>query len=237
MPDFRCYCPNLDPKSDQVTLSAFESHHLVATNRARKEDEVVIFNGAGLESVATLTEADRKQAVLIRKKNRMHSRPSRQIELAIALIKGKTFDIILRQATEMGVTSIQPLLTDHTQVQWKENPGKLEKWSAQLVEGCKQSGNPWLPKMAPPLKVQQFLDSKDQASMIVASLEPDTTARTDLVLSDTITLLIGPEGDFSKAEYEKLRKYGVQSVSLGPNILRSETAALALLSLITLGSE
>ena len=110
----------------------------------------------------------------------------------------------------------------------------VEKWKAQLVEACKQSGNPWLPTIREPVPLSDFLNDSSGNSSLVASLEDTTTPWNELRLSESVTLFVGPEGDFSNTEYDYLRKKGVQAVSLGSNVLRTETAVTTALSRVFL---
>ena len=232
MSDFRSFAPDLDQEKSILSLSAFESHHLVGTNRARPGDEVVLFNGSGLEWQAKLEIADRHESTLKKISHIQHPKPSLQVTLAIALIKGKTFDTILRQATELGVTQIQPLNTRWTQVRIKDASAKAEKWNQQLIEACKQSGNPWLPKLHHPKQLDQFLESRDFESAVVASLESDADSWKNLTLSSKTTMFVGPEGDFAPEEYQQMKQKGIRPVSLGSNVLRSETAAVSAISIL-----
>lgn len=233
MSDFRSYSPDLGLEKSTITLSPFESHHLVGTNRAKVGDEVILFNGAGLEWKARLEKADKRRSVLIKKEAIHNNRPTQNITLAIALIKGKTFDSILRQATELGVTRIQPLISQWTQVQIKNAESKCKKWQLQLVEACKQSGNPWLPTLSAPKKLDLFLAENPIETAVVASLESTAKIWSDLQLSKAVTLFIGPEGDFTPDEYQLLIESGAQPVSLGPHVLRSETATVSALSVLS----
>jgi 16S rRNA (uracil1498-N3)-methyltransferase len=233
MSDFRSYAPDLGLEKSTITLSPFESHHLVGTNRAKQGNEVILFNGTGLEWKARLEKADKRRCVLIKKEAFHYNRPTKNITLAIALIKGKTFDSILRQATELGIARIQPLTTQWTQVQIKNAESKCKKWQMQLVEACKQSGNPWLPILSDPKKLDQLLEEDPIETAVVASLESKAKNWSDLKLSRAVTLFIGPEGDFTPDEYQLLIESGAQPVSLGPHVLRSETAAVSALSVLS----
>ena len=230
MSDFRCFAPDLDCDKEQITLSPFESHHLLVTNRARKGDEVIVFNGSGLEWDAILSTSDRRRTVLSKHKLRVLEKPKQEITLVIAIIKGKTFDAIMRQATGLGVSCIQPLLTTRTQVQVKKGPAKMDKWTQDLIEGCKQSGNPWLPVLMEPVTLEEYLATNDLESAVVASLEKNVKSWSELSLSNRSTLFVGPEGDFTPEEYQLLLENGAEPVSLGPYVLRSETAVVSAIS-------
>ncbi|MCB1120691.1 MAG: 16S rRNA (uracil(1498)-N(3))-methyltransferase [Verrucomicrobiae bacterium] len=228
MSDFRCYAPDLDQAKETIELSQFESHHLISTNRARKGDSVIVFNGLGLEWEAMVVDADRRKCLLHRNRVIVRKAPSLEITLAVAIIKGKTFDIILRQATELGTSCIQPLVTERTQVRLDENRSKSDKWSQQLIEACKQSGNPWLPRLKQAVKLEDYLETTDQTCSCVASLEAGTQPWNTLKSSDgKATLFVGPEGDFSPGEYRLLEDHKILPVSLGAYVLRSETAVTA----------
>ena len=232
MSDFRSYAPDLDTQKSEIELSPFESHHLVGTNRARSGDEVVLFNGAGLEWRARLVEADRRKSCLKRLDSIHHEATELSITLAIGIIKGKTFDTILRQATELGVKTIQPLLTRWTQVQIKDADSKKAKWEQQLIEACKQSGNPWLPKLNEPRSMDDYVKQSHFDTVVVASLENRARTWSELSLTQSTTLFIGPEGDFTPEEYEQLSSLGAQAVTLGSQVLRSETAVVSALSVL-----
>lgn len=234
MAGFRSYSPDLAGMSNRVVLSKFESHHLITTKRARKGDTVVAFNGQGLEWETLLEKEDRKEAILVQKDMRNYPKPSRQVNLAIALVKGKTFDLILRQATELGATEIQPIETERTQIHIKDHEAKEEKWKAQLVEACKQSSNPWLPKIYGTVALSDYLNNNENSSSIVASLEDATIPWNELRFTENVTVFVGPEGDFSKAEYKSFREAGIQAVTLGRNVLRTETAVTTILSRVLL---
>jgi len=230
MSDFRSYHKNLDSEEKRINLSPFESHHLVGTNRARVGDSVVVFNGMGVEWDCVLEEADKRCARLEKLTIHQTARSPVCITLAIGIVKGKTFDIILRQATELGVSKIQPLLTGRTIVQLKDVTSKLDKWQGHLIEGCKQSGNAWLPELAPPVTFKTFLTNNHLESAGVASLESTAKSWSEIYPSESTTLFIGPEGDFSEEEYRELESKGAIPVSLGRYVLRSETAAVAAVS-------
>lgn len=230
MPDFRCFEPGLNQDNTEITLSPFESHHLIATNRAREGDAVILFNGQGLEWQAEVEEADRRRCRLKLKQAIDRQKPETEITLAVAITKGKTFDTILRQATELGVTCIQPLITDRTLVRVKDSLSKKKKWEQQLIEACKQCGNPWLPTLKDAASLNEVFKTAHFSFAVVASLEEGAQTWKNLNLRGKAALFVGPEGDFSPHEYKLLQDHGVIPVSLGPYVLRSETAAVSALA-------
>ena len=237
MPDFRCHFPDLGPNTERIVLSPFESHHLVKTNRARTGDAVMLFNGYGIQCDASLKIADPQKAVLLADKIHVLKPRKFHSTLAIALPKGKAFDTLLRQSTELGVSRIQPLLSDRVQVHWKNSHAKLKRWKAQLIEACKQSGNPWIPELTAPISLDQFLQKGDFDNAFVASLESHAKTLARIPNKNTATLFVGPEGDFSPDEYASLRQLGVQPIRLGRYVMKVETAAICGLAQIMLAAQ
>ncbi len=231
MPDFRSYVQDLDKSDSLIELDSFESHHLVATNRAKQGDPLVLFNGNGIEFDAQIKVADKRKAIVEKIEQIPTASMNHSITLVQAVLKGKKLDPIIRQATELGVSRIQFITTERTQVPIKEasTDNKKKKWDSQAIEACKQSGNPWLPNISPVISLKNFLqESQEDSIRLVAALTPETQNWNDLTrTSNNCTILIGPEGDFSPTEYQLLNEAGFIFVSLGSNVLRSETAAIS----------
>ncbi len=242
MSDFRCYCDATVLRTDRIELSNEESHHLINTNRAREGDEVIAFNGDGVEWQCEIQVADGKQAVLTPKTYKVHEKPDRYITLILAAPKGKGLESIVRRATELGVWQILPIITSRTELKiiTDRQANKMAKLKAAAIEGAKQSGNPFLPKIGAlqPLlyTLGDFFDLN-----IVASLQPETRMVKD-VFSEfrgkhqfqpkNVACLIGPEGDFSEEEYKAIAKHDFKPVTIGPFVQRCETAAVSILSIV-----
>ena len=154
-------------------------------------------------------------------------------------------DLILQKATELGVAAILPLISERSIVQLDEQDSKkLERWRAICLEACKQSGNDWLPELHPPQKARSFLDSLGSQARgfdlkLIASLQPGARSLKSVLLENTpvsaspsVLVLIGPEGDFTPAEINLALSAGCLPLSLGPLVLRAETAAIYALSIL-----
>ncbi|NJK90604.1 MAG: 16S rRNA (uracil(1498)-N(3))-methyltransferase [Blastochloris sp.] len=173
-----------------------------------------------------------------------HRAPSRPFRLTLgqALPKGKAMDLILQKSTELGVHRVAPILSDRSVVQLDEERGdsKQQKWQQIVMEACKQCGQNVLPQVEPVLKLGDFLENyrKSPALKLIASLQPEAKplrqtlqeARLANPSLSEVIYLVGPEGDFTPAEIGQARSAGYLPVSLGPNILRTETATLFLTS-------
>jgi 16S rRNA (uracil1498-N3)-methyltransferase len=254
MPDFRAYHPPTETTTAQLTLSRDESHHLIVVNRARRGDPVTAFDGRGTEWICELT-ADAKNAAVLTIRDTHRAPPlSHAITLAQALPKGSGFDDIVRKATEIGAARIVPIVSERTQVHLdgERQDKKIEKWRTAALEAAKQCGNPWLPEIAPLQSLATFLASPAAKPdehpetgdtifdlKLIASLHPGAKPLKTLFAQATAILghvprrvlwLIGPEGDFTSAEVETALRSSFAPVTLGPLVLRCETAATYALS-------
>ncbi|MDF3058408.1 MAG: rRNA methyltransferase [Rariglobus sp.] len=244
MSDFRVFAPA--PVQGTISLPPGESHHLVTVNRARAGDTVIAFDGRGTEWTCELTDARKAGATL--RVTALHTRAPLPcaITLAQALPKGGVMDDIVRHATELGAARIVPLETERTQVHLDgdRSDKKIEKWRIVALEAAKQCGNPFLPEITAVQPLAAFLASdvtRGAQLKLVASLHPGarplrectTVFRSEHGCAPaTAVWLVGPEGDFSPAEIQAAQAAGFIPVTLGPLVLRCDTAATAAISVL-----
>jgi 16S rRNA (uracil1498-N3)-methyltransferase len=245
MPDFRAYCPPFESAPAEIRLGAVESHHLVVVNRCARGDPVVAFDGRGHEWLCECTDPGKTAAILRVKKSCPAALRPHEITLAQALPKGSTMDDIVRQATEIGAARIIPLTSERTQVHLDGDRAdkKVEKWRTTAIEAAKQCGNPWLPEISPVQDFAAFLSSANDYDLkLVASLHAGATSLKKILLQyrekhgrspRKVLWLVGPEGDFSSAEMTAAVMSGFAPGSLGPLVLRCDTAAIYALSVIS----
>jgi len=244
MADFRSFCSPATAEPAEIVLSPEESHHLVAVNRARPMDTVTAFNGRGTEWICELREADKKAAVLrVRFAQKAKPLPY-EITLGQAMPKGGFMDAIVRKATELGAKRIVPLESERTQVHLEEDRSdrKIEKWQVAALEAAKQCGNPWLPEIAPIETAAGFLHSANGFDLkLIASLQPGAKPLKAVLgayrsaqgrAPVKVLWLVGPEGDFTPAELSTAKSAGFEPITLGPLVLRCETAAIFALSVL-----
>jgi 16S rRNA (uracil1498-N3)-methyltransferase len=245
MPDLRSFHRPTEVEPTEIRLDRDESHHLVTTNRARPGDTVVVFDGRGTEWVCDLASSERGGAVLkVRFRQKLKPLLYR-ITLAQALPKGKFMDSIVRMATEVGVAAIAPLQSERTIVRVDEgSEHKQEKWETVAIEAAKQCGNPWLPEIRPVQSVDTFVagGARDCDLRLIASLQPGARPLREVLqrfrqekgrAPASAAWMIGPEGDFTTAEMSAARNYGFEPITLGPLVLRCETAAIYALSILS----
>ncbi len=245
MPDFRAFCSPATTEPAELTLSPEESHHLIVVNRARPGDTVVAFDGRGTEWICALA-SDRKQAAVltVRFRQKLKLLPY-AITLGQALPKGQFMDAIVRKATEIGVAHIVPLESERTQVHLDgdRSDRKIEKWQTAALEAAKQCGNAFLPEVLPVQRAAAFIESASGYDLkLIASLQPGATSLKTVLATYRaaqgrapvkVLWLIGPEGDFTPAELSQARSCGFAAVTLGPLVLRCETAAAYALSILS----
>jgi 16S rRNA (uracil1498-N3)-methyltransferase len=245
MPDFRVHVlPSVtDPK--EITLTPEESRHLVAVNRAAQGATVVAFDGKGSEWICELADVDKRSARLkVRFAQKAKPMPWR-ITLGQALPLGGAMDSIVRKATEIGVSLIVPLESERTQVHLdgERSDRKIGKWQTAALEAAKQCGNPWLPEIGPVTGASEFMASaKGYDLKLIASLQPGAKPLKSVLeqfraaqsrAPKNVLWLIGPEGDFTPAEMSLSRGSGFEPITLGPLVLRCETAAVYALSVLS----
>ena len=245
MPDFRAFCTPPTAEPVEITLSTDESHHLVVVNRAHVGDTVVAFDGRGTEWICELA-SDRKQAALLKVSFRQKAKPLLyEITLGQALPKGASMDAIVRKATEIGAVRIVPLESERTQVHLDgdRSDKKIDKWQTAALEAAKQCGNPFLPEVTPVQKAATFMESARGYDLkLIASLHPGAKSLKHVLAAfqsanqrtpKKVLWLVGPEGDFTPAEMSLAQTSGFEPITLGPLVLRCETAAVYALSVLS----
>jgi 16S rRNA (uracil1498-N3)-methyltransferase len=238
----RFYIPPESWNLDALSLDESESHHAIDVLRMNAGDKAVVFNGRGAEATVEITAITRK-SVTLRKVLASKSAPiGCEITLGQAVPKGKHMDLIVQKAVELGAAAICPLLSERTVIQVEEDDAgrKQQKWQAVAIEAAKQCGQNWLPKVALPRSLKEFFSQPVRYDlMLIASLQPDALHLKKLLAEfgekkpKSVLVLVGPEGDFTPAEIGMAKSHGCRPVSLGPIVLRTETAAIYCLSVLS----
>lgn len=230
---------------DRLVLDEVETHHATDVLRMKVGDRAVVFNGLGVSAEVEFAAVS-KRAIELKRIAVSQSDPLPcRIILGQAIPKGKNMDLIVQKATELGADGIVPLLTERTvvQVDAREGEKKREKWQAVAVEASKQCGQNWLPQVSVLQNLEELLKNRTAFDLLlVASLQPGSLHPKE-VLADyrkakganpsRVLVLIGPEGDFTPAEIAQMLDAGCRPITLGPIVLRTETAALYCLSVLS----
>jgi 16S rRNA (uracil1498-N3)-methyltransferase len=246
----RFYAPpaNFAPDKKSVTLSAEETRHARDVLRLQSGDEIYVFDGAGREFHCRVQNINRDATELIVIAEVDAARPESPLELtlAIALLKGEKFDLVIQKATELGVKSIAPLATERADVRLRDNDGaskRLARWRRIALEAAKQTGRAYVPEIASPLALSVLLTpaagdkelSEDITRLMFSERGGRSLAEATnnfSVCPDRIIAVVGPEGGWTDEEIELGREGGWQIVTLGGRTLRAETAGIAVVALL-----
>jgi 16S rRNA (uracil1498-N3)-methyltransferase len=238
---FNCFVDHVQLSANSVfSLPSDEAQHLKVV-RAKKGDSVTLLTGEGIVYLGVLTDISLNAATVFIEEKILHQKKMPEIILIQALPSPKNSDFIIQKATEIGVDAIYPVITERTVCQEipKNASHKSVRWNAIAIEACKQSGNPYLPKIFPVQRIEILLqESFIQSSntlRFVASLEPNAKtilAYRHLPSPERIFIAIGPEGGFSPQESALFHQKNFLPLKLATHTLRSETAAVYALSIV-----
>lgn len=229
----RCYLPHADFGAATLTIEGEEAHHALRVMRLRAGDVCELFDGAGQAARVQVLDGRGSSMTVAVQELLSPMPPVAGVTLALAVPKGNNMDLIVQKAVELGVSRIIPLITERTIVRLsgKEVAAKTEKWRRTVLEACKQCGVNALPEVEQPQSYKLFLQRADLPSLKVqCAIVPHARPLREVLEAGRCdgqrecVLLIGPEGDFSPAEYAAAEAAGYTPTGLGPIILRVETA-------------
>lgn len=236
----RLYVPIPLAAQQEVVLQDAIVHRLQHVLRCGLGDVVHLFNGEVFQDFpATITAMDRRHIVVQTHEGvaqRSCAGPRRH--LCQAMIKPKSMDWLVQKATELGVDEITPLYTDYTQAKKdvRRDEKNLAHWYAIAIAAAEQCGRGGLPVIhAPAAFGDSLADLNERALHLVGAMQPPYVGVDAIKQRSDVTIFIGPEGGFSESEYQRLYDHHAHAISLGPLILRAETAAMAALLLCQQG--
>lgn len=234
---------------DSVTLELDEARHLRDVLRLKTGDEVYVFNGEGKEFHCRIEESRRDNAQLkvISEVAPARSESPLELTLAVALLKGEKFDLVVQKATELGVTRVVPVVTKLADIRLRDASDatkRVARWQRIALEAAKQSGRAVVPEIASPVSFASLIQDG------VTKLQDATASGAFLMFSERdgesilaskeklpaklsrLTALVGSEGGWTDEELAAARQAGWTIVTLGGRTLRAETAAIAVTVLL-----
>ncbi len=234
MAEPRFYIPQSLAEGMRLALPATAAHHAARVLRLRSGDAVTLFNGQGGEYAARIAAVGKHDVdVEIGRHDPIERESPLTVTLVQAISSGERMDLTIQKAVELGVARIVPVESERSVVrlQGERARKRLEHWRQVVVSACEQCGRNRIPEVRMASALDAWLATKeDDAARWVLLPGADTALRDLPRPQPLIELLVGPEGGLTHAEADAARRSGYQAVRLGPRVLRTETAAPALLS-------
>lgn len=230
----RIFTEQLLQTGELAELEESASHHLSKVLRMQAGRELILFNGQGGEFAATIHEISKKHVTVSVAAHTADNRESPLVlELAIGISRGERFEWVLQKATELGVTKITPLITERTEVKvgGERQEKMLDRWQQILVSACEQCQRNLLPELSAPIQISDWLNTVNSEFRFVLHHRDSKTLPTDQK-PKSASLLIGPEGGLSESEIALALAKNFNALTLGPRVLRTETAPVAAISLV-----
>lgn len=228
----RFYAPKENFSNDKITLNVEETRHLRDVLRLRAGEKIRVFDGAGKEFLCAIENIAKKETSLLIIEETAPAAPESDLDLtlAVALLKGEKFELVVQKAVELGVCRLVPLNTKRADVKLKDGEKKIERWQKIALEACKQSGRAKLMRIEPPVDFEKFIQTADGAKILFA--ERGGESFSAVKAGKKITALVGSEGGWDDLEIEFAAENGFRIVTLAGRILRAETAAIAVSAIL-----
>jgi len=237
----RFFVEKILPMEGLVSITGKEARHIINVLRMKKGEALIIMDGKG-QLFESAIEKLHSRAVEVKIIKSIPSPPSSPIEISLgqALIKSKNMDYLIQKVTELGIHSIHPFYSERTVIQLKSAhlKNKMDRWMEIMKSACKQCGRVTLPDLNTPLLFEEMIkDAPDTKTLKILLWEDEDKVDLKRLLTfmssaPHVFVIVGPEGGFTPREIRLARDAGFRSVSLGSRILRAETAAITLLSII-----
>ena len=220
-----------------IQLEPDAANHVGRVLRMQVEQPIRLFNGDGYEYIAAISQVTKKHVeVIATDKKQLNNESPLGLHLAQGISRGDKMDFTLQKSVELGVTEITPIFTERCGV--KLSGERLEKkhqqWQKIVVSACEQSGRAFVPIVHPPIKLAEFLNQKTEQLKLNLHPRATTNVKGLNVPSQGVRFIIGPEGGLDDNEIEQALNAGYLEILLGPRVLRTETAALTLLTALQL---
>lgn len=225
---------------NRCTIEGDDVKHIYKVLRLKEGEEVSINNCEGKEYIGKLIDINKKEVIVeILKEIELNNESNIKVHLFQGMPKSTKMDLIVQKNTELGIRSITPIITERVVVKNDSDFKKVDRWNRIALEACKQSKRSLIPNINTPMDFGELLARLKDMDLIVVPYENKEEYGikkliSDLKVSDikNIAIVIGPEGGFEEEEILKLEEAGANIVTLGPRILRTETAGFVALSLL-----
>jgi 16S rRNA (uracil1498-N3)-methyltransferase len=231
-------------KNEMLAITGSDVKHIKNVLRLKKGEKIEVFDGTGREYTVIIENVTDKISGKIISKKDIKNEPGPRIILWQGLPKGSKIDFIIQKCTEVGVSRIVPLITERSivKIEPQKVAQKQKRWQKIAVSAAEQSGRVEVPRIDEPVDFTTALENSDKKLLNIIPWEIESKLTLKGILkknqefinspNPVINIFIGPEGGFTHREIEKAKSAGLIPVSLGPRILRTETAGLAVLVMV-----
>ncbi len=217
-----------------ITVESTTAHYLARVLRVATGQPLVLFNGDGADYAAEMGRISRDATeITVRSKLPVQTESPLNLTLVQSVSRGERMDTSVQKATELGVSAIQPVFSARTEVRLSGSKldKRMEHWRKVIISACEQCGRARLPLLHPPAGLLDWANGETSAQRLV--LAPEVPHKLlGVPLGPAVEIAVGPEGGFEQAELTALASLDVLPVSLGPRILRTETAGPAAVALL-----
>lgn len=232
----RIYSPEALRTGATLVLAESATTHVTRVLRLTAGDPITLFDGTGIDYAATIVAPSRNGVtVRVGAGTAVERESPLQLTLLQGVSRGPRMDLVVQKATELGVHTIQPVLTGRSVVRLdaERAAARLQHWQNIVISACEQCGRSVLPEVREPAELAAALASLEPGTVgLMLDPDGDTTLESLAPAARRIALAIGPEGGFTENERTLLGQAGFGRLRLGPRILRTETAPLAALSIL-----
>lgn len=229
----RIYHPHQFIIGSEAELTALAAQHVSKVLRLREAAPLILFDGAGNACRATIASVGKHKVIVIYQELLAGQTESPlHIHLGLGISKGERMDYAIQKAVETGVSEITPLITEHTVVKLddKRRTSRQQHWHGVIISACEQCGRNRLPILHEVSMLDVWLPVVDAGQKLVFDGDGKPGMRDIQPAPRNVAVLVGPEGGLSEAEVRLAKQYAFTHVRLGPRVLRTETAAVAIIA-------
>lgn len=225
----------------QITIDSEDAKHIKKVLRMGVGDDITVCDGTGTDYSAKISVIEENRILCdIIKKTKCDAEPDINITLYQGLPKATKMDYIIQKNTELGINKIVPVKMSRCVVKLENKSAeekKTERWQKIAYEAAKQSGRGIIPQVGQPMDIDEVIAEVQDDDLVFVPYECETQTRLKDIVTTThkpinISFIIGPEGGFDITEIEKIKAAGIKTITLGRRILRTETAASAVISML-----
>jgi len=225
---------------NKCTIEGDDVKHIYKVLRLKEGEKISINNCEGKEYIGKLIDINKKEVIIdILEEVELNNESNIKVHLFQGMPKSTKMDLIAQKNTELGIMSITPIITERVIVKNDSEFKKVDRWNRIALEACKQSKRSLIPTINTPIEFKELLIKIKDMDLIVVPYENKEGYGIKKLINDVrntevknIAIIIGPEGGFEEEEILKLEEIGAHIVTLGPRILRTETAGFVALSLL-----